>query len=99
MRPENVRDGDPLHRVVLEVPARMECRLEVDPANGRMGDREVDDPADLVLVDAALDGRHQGDVAADRGQTIQRANLLRHDVRRRRATRAGTCGSKPSNWK
>ena len=79
-QPEDVRDRHPLHRVVTGMAARVERRLEVDPANGRMRDREIDDPTELMLVDAAFDRRHQRHVQPCRGQAVQGANALLDDV-------------------
>ena len=45
---ENVGDGYAGHGIVLYLAARMKSRLEVDPADGRVLDRKVDNPADLV---------------------------------------------------
>ena len=59
----------------------MERGLKVDSADGGMLDREVDDLADLVFIDAALDGRHDRDIEADLSQAVQRAQLLFEDVR------------------
>jgi hypothetical protein len=39
-------------------------RLEVDPAHGRVPEREGHDRADLVVVHAALDRRHEHDERA-----------------------------------
>ena len=85
-QPEDVRDRDPLHRVVAGMAAGVERRLEVDPANGWMRDREIDDPAELMLVDAAFDRRHQRHVQPCRGQAIQGTNALLDECRLRRAT-------------
>src|SRR5260370_24777921 len=52
---ENVRDRHASHGIVLDVAAGMEGGLEVDPANGGMPDRKVDDLSDFVFVDAAFD--------------------------------------------
>ena len=39
----DVRNGHALHRVVVHVAARVECRLKVDAANGRVLDGKLDD--------------------------------------------------------
>jgi hypothetical protein len=46
-----------------------------------MLDGEIDDLADLVLVDPALHGRYQRDRQADGCEAIERAQLFRQDVR------------------
>ncbi len=67
-------------RVVLHVAAGVEGGLEVDAADGRVLDGEVDDAADFVLVDAALDGGDEGDVEADGGEAIEGEELFGEDV-------------------
>jgi hypothetical protein len=46
-----------------------------------MRDREIDDPAEFVLVDAPCDRRDQRDVQSGRGEAIQGANPLLDDAR------------------
>ena len=60
--------------------AGVEGRLKVDSFHGRMIEAEADDPADLVLIDAALDGGHKDDGAADFGQAVERAEFCGQDI-------------------
>ena len=62
---DDVRNRHPLHRIVVHMAAGVECRLEVDAANRRMLNRELNDLADLVLVHPSLDGGNQRDVEAN----------------------------------
>ncbi len=45
-----------------------------------MLDREVDDPADFVFVDTALDRRNDRNVQPDLGQPVERPQLLLQQV-------------------
>ena len=74
-RPQDVRDGHPAHRVVIRVPPAVGHGLEHHAADGRVAQSEFDDGPGLVLVDIALDGRHEDDVEIGLGQTVQRSQL------------------------
>ena len=66
-----VGDGVSEYKVgdrVLAMAAGVKRRLEVDAEDGRMFQGEADDPADFVVIHAALDGRNQDDRAVGLGQ-------------------------------
>ena len=60
---------------MLHVAAGMEGGLEVDAFHRGVIEAEADDAADLVLVDAALNGGNQDDGAADLGEPVERAHF------------------------
>ena len=59
---KNVRDGYAGHGIVFDVATGMEGRLEVDSADGGVLDSKIDDLADFMFVDAALDCWNERDV-------------------------------------
>ncbi len=81
---QDVGIGDPLHGIVLHMTSRVEGRLEVNAAHRRMLDSKLNDAADLMFVDAALDCGHKGHVQSDRSQPVERLQLFRQDVAVRR---------------
>ena len=56
---DDVRDGDPGHRVKLDVPADVGDGLEHDATDGGVLESKLDDGSDLVGVHVALDGRDE----------------------------------------
>ena len=80
-RPDDIRDRHAAHRIVLHVAAGMKGRLKRHPSNRRMLDCEFDDPADLVVVHAALDRRNDRDAQPDLCKPVERPQLLLQQVR------------------
>jgi hypothetical protein len=73
---DHVGVRQPLAWVEVEEAAGVRDRLEEDARHGRVLDPEADDVADLVVVDAALDGGRQRDAHARPRAAIERAKLL-----------------------
>jgi hypothetical protein len=69
---DDVGVGQPGQRVELDVPAGVGDRLERHRPHRRVGEAELDDVAELVLVEAALHGGDQGGGQARVGAVVQR---------------------------
>ena len=66
-----------------------ERRLEVHTEYGWMAQPKLDDPADLVLIHAALDRGHEDDTHVDGGEAVEGAELLVDQVRPSAQRRVG----------
>ena len=54
--PEDIRDGDSLHRIVPHVASCVKGRLKIEASDHRVPDGKLNDPSDLMVVDSPLNG-------------------------------------------
>ena len=66
---------------MLDVAPGVERGLEIDSADGGVLDGKVDDLADFMLVDAALNSGYERNVQADLSKAIEGSELLFQNVR------------------
>ena len=77
---DHVGVGQPGQRVELDVPAGVGDRLERHRPDRGVRDAELDDVAQLVLVQPAFDGGDQGDGEPGLGAVVQRLLLALAEV-------------------